>query len=173
MHFIATSGVMNGSTNGYTFTNIPQTFTALQVRMFGRFTGASSQQSFLMYPNSDGTFNKAIHRMFSTGSSFAAQGFGSQDLWIQSGIPAGNDLANTFGAAIVDIPDYASTNKYKVFKSLSGSDCNGNGEVHIGSGVWNVNTAITSLLIASGTGSIAAGSRFDLYGLTSTPVTGA
>jgi hypothetical protein len=111
--------------------------------------------------------------MYSSGSGWATQGFGSQNFWTSSGIPAGNDLASTYGAAIVDILDYASTNKFKVMRALSGGDCNGSGEVHLMSGAWNSNTAISSLLIASGTGNFAAHSRIDLYGITSTPVTGA
>lgn len=173
MHFIASSGVMNGSTTGYTFTNIPQTFTHLQLRLYGRFTGTSSLQSFLMYPNSDGTANKSIHRLYGSGSGTASQSFTNQDLWIASGIPTVSDTANVFGVAIVDILEYTNTSKAKVFKSLSGSDCNGSGEVHIGSGAWHVTTAITSFLIAAGTGAMASGSRFDLYGITTTSATGA
>jgi len=173
MHFIGTSGVMNGSTSGYTFTNIPQTFSHLQIRMFARFTGTSSLQSFLMYPNSDGTANKSIHRVYGSGTGTASQNFVNQDLWIASGIPTVSDPAGVFGVAIVDIFDYANTSKNKTFKSLSGSDCNGTGEIHIGSGSWQTTTAISSFLIAAGTGNMASGSRIDLYGITSSPNTGA
>lgn len=173
MVWIASSGTLSGSTSSFTFNSIPQTFTHLQVRTFTRLTGAASQQSLLIYPNSDGATDKTIHRLFGTGSATASQGFTSQSFWLASGIPAANDTANVFGSSIIDILDYTNTSKNKVMRALSGSDANGSGEVHLMSGLWASTVAISSLLIASGTGNLAAGSRIDLYGITSSSVTGA
>ena len=154
-----------GSVNSVTFSNIPQNYTHLQVRALTRCAGASTQQSILIYPNSDGAADKTIHRLYGTGASAASQGFTSQTFWIASGIPCGNDTANVFGASIIDILDYRNTSKNRVMRALSGSDANGSGEIHLLSGLWVSTVAISSLLIASGTGNLVANSTISLYGI--------
>ena len=174
MYPIATSGVLSGSTSSFTFTNIPSIYKHLQVRAYTRLTGASSQQSLLIYPNSDGSSLYSIHRMFTTGSSGTSQGFTNQSFLTASGIPAGNDLAGVFAATIIDIDDANNTSRFKTFKMFTGSSCNtGNSEVHMQSGLYRSNNAITSLLIASGTGNLAQYSRIDLYGIQAATATGA
>jgi len=174
MYPIATSGVLTGSTNSVTFSSIPSQYKHLQIRAYSRLTGASSQQSLLIYLNNDSASNYASHRMFTTGSAGASQGFADQGFVIASGIPAGNDLANTFAATIIDIDDANNTSRFKTMKIFSGSSCNtGASEVHMQSGHWRSNSAVTSILIASGTGNFAQYSQIDLYGIQSASATGA
>jgi hypothetical protein len=75
---------------------------------------------------------------------------------------------------IIDILDYTNTNKNKTMRSISGFDRNGGGTVGIWSVLYSTNTnAITSLILSGGGSYIANGSRFDLYGITSSQETGA
>jgi len=174
MYPIATSGVLTGSSNTVTFSGIPSQYKHLQIRAYTRLTGSASQQSILIYVNGDGSTLYSSHRMYTTGTAGASQGFSSQGFVIASGIPAGNDLANVFGTTIVDIDDSNSTSKFKTMKIFSGSSCNtGNGEAHMQSGLYKSNNAVTSLLIASGTGNFAQYSRIDLYGIQVATATGA
>jgi hypothetical protein len=46
---------------------------------------------------------------------------------------------------VVDILDYANTNKYKTVRSLGGIDNNGSGFLMYNSGLWMNTSAITSL----------------------------
>jgi hypothetical protein len=174
MYPIATSGVLTGSTNSVTFSSIPSQYKHLQIRAYTRLTGASSLQSNLVYFNGDGGANYASHRMYTTGTAGTSQGFTSQTFMIMSGIPAANDLANTFGLSIVDIDDANSTTKFKTLKVFSGASCNtGDGQAHMQSGLWRNNNAINSILIASGTGNFAQYSRIELYGILAATATGA
>jgi hypothetical protein len=174
MYPIATSGVLTGSTNSVTFSSIPSQYKHLQIRLYTRLTGASSLQSNLIYFNGDSAANYASHRLFTTGLVGASQGFSAQNFVIASGIPAANDLANVFGATIIDIDDANSATRFKTMKIFSGASCNtGNGEAHMQSGLWRSNNAITSVLIASGTGNFAQNSRIDLYGIQVATATGA
>jgi hypothetical protein len=174
MYPIATSGVMSGSTGSITFSGIPSIYKHLQIRAYTRFTGAASQQSILIYPNSDGSSLYSIHRMFTNGSSGTSQGFTNQSFMTASGIPCANDLANTFAATIIDIDDANNTSRFKTLKMFTGSSCNtGNSEVHMQSGLYRSNNAINALLIAAGNGNFAQYSRIDLYGILASTATGA
>jgi hypothetical protein len=174
MYPIATSGVLTGSTNSVTFSNIPSIYKHLQIRSYTRLTGVTTLQSNLIYFNGDGGANYALHRMYTTGTSGTSQGFTSQSFMLASGIPCANDLANTFGASIIDIDDANITTRFKTIKVFSGVSCNtGNGEVHMQSGLWRNNSAINSILVASGSGNFAQNSRIELYGILAATATGA
>jgi hypothetical protein len=76
-----------------------------------------------------------------------------------------------FGAGIVDILDYANTNKYKTIRSLTGHDHNGviagiHAIVNLNSGSWRSTSAINSIVIGvvSGT-AFNQYSSFALYGI--------
>jgi hypothetical protein len=170
---IATSGVLSGSTNGFIFTNIPQTFTHLQVRGFLRdsFTGSTNQSlSYLL--NGDTGANYSVHRTSGDGSSTVSQGFTSQSQMFQGSIPTAIELSNVYGVIITDILDYTDTNKNKTIRSISGYDKNGGGAVMISSGAWYNTAAVTQLNCFQSSNSVQF-SRIDLYGISISPATGA
>jgi hypothetical protein len=75
-------------------------------------------------------------------------------------------LQAAFGANIIDILDYANTNKYKTTRTLSGGDNNGSGFVQFMSGNWRNTNAVTSIDIFQVDGdTIAEYSQFALYGI--------
>jgi hypothetical protein len=77
-----------------------------------------------------------------------------------------NALSSTFGTCVVDIFDFANTNKYKTIKTIAGHDVNGGtGYALIRSGHWRSNNAITSLYIYPSAGNFAEHSHFALYGI--------
>jgi len=84
-------------------------------------------------------------------------------------------FASAFGVCILDVLDYRSTSKTKVLRSFGGNDLNGSGRVNI-TGIlpftFGSSTALQSLWFYIPS-NYAAGSRFDLYGITSSQVTGA
>lgn len=173
MTFIASSGVLSGSTNGFNFTNIPQTFTHLQVRGFLRDTFTSSvNQSLSFQFNGDNAANYAVHRMGGDGSGTYSQGFATQGSMFQGAIPTAIETANVFGIIITDILDYRNTSKNKTIRSISGYDANGTGTAMMSSGAWLNTAAITSINCSQSAGS-AQFSRIDLYGFTVSEQTGA
>lgn len=170
---IATSGVLTGSTNGFVFSNIPQTFTHLQVRAFLRdsFTGSVNQSLSFQF-NGDGAANYSVHRMAGEGVGFYSQGFANQSAMFQGSIPTAIEAANVFGVLITDILDYRNTSKNKTIKSFSGYDTNSTGSVMMSSGAWRSTAAITSIGCFESANS-AQFSRIDLYGISTAFQTGA
>ena len=170
---IATSGVLSGSTNGFQFTNIPQTFTHLQIRAFLRdsYTGSTNQSLSYVFNNDTGA-NYSVHRTFGDGSGTASQGFASQSQMFQGSIPTAIELSNDYCVIITDILDYTNTNKNKTIKSISGYDKNGGGAVMISSGAWYNTSAVTQINCYESANS-AQYSRIDLYGISISSATGA
>ena len=183
MVWIASNTISGSSTSLINFTSIPQTFTHLQVRCFWNTTSTSTGDYILaMTFNGDGYPNTSYSMHFLNGNGSAASSGSEINNWNATAGDLGKygsaiitPSANIFGVAIADVLDYTNTNKYKTSRSLSGYDNNGQGGVNLFSGVRLSTAAITSITVQhSGTGGFfAAGSRFDLYGITSSQVTGA
>jgi len=66
---------------------------------------------------------------------------------------------------IVDILDYANTNKYTTMRSLSAYDANGSGLVWFQSLLWMNTNAITNIKIIRSTSGFNQYSHFALYGI--------
>jgi hypothetical protein len=175
MIWIASSGTMTGSTNTVTFSSIPAGFNHLQIRISSRSTRSSADDLIYARFNSDSGNNYSWHYLQGDGASVTSSGF-SPDNTIYVGFnPAASSTANCFGTTVLDILDYANTSKNKTTRSLSGYDLNGSGKSMLISSAWYSTSAITSIFMANyATGANwAAGSRFDLYGITTSQVTGA
>jgi hypothetical protein len=74
-------------------------------------------------------------------------------------------ISSVFAANVIDILDYANTNKYKTTRSFSGADNNGSGFVQFMSGLWMNTAAITSITILPNSDNFAQYSSFALYGI--------
>jgi hypothetical protein len=162
------SGSPSGA-NTFSFTNIPTNFTHLQIRSI--LNNSAGNISISMQFNGSGGTNYARHYLFGDGSSAtsgALTSTGASTFTQYSGA-----TTNIFHASIIDILDYTNTSKNKTVRSLNGIDYNGSGSVLLGSAVWMVTDVISSITFATANGTWAVNSRFDLYGITSSPVTGA
>ena len=153
-----------------TFSSIPSTYKHLQIRLIarsGRSDGDAAAGGIYIQLNSN--FLTAQHQLRGNGSSISASGSsggltnGTIIIWV----PATGASAGIFGAGIVDILDYANTNKTKVVRILGGDDLNGSGYLAMTSGLWNSTSAITSITFGStdGVGNIPQYSSFALYGI--------
>ena len=158
-----------GGEASFTFSSIPSTYKHLQIRGIARTTAAIGGVAECYWrANADGGANYAYHRLYGDGTSVVATGIASQTE-IQFGpYQAGSGTtAGTYGSAIIDIVDYASTSKNKTFRILQGLDANTastNFRVAANSGVWLSTSAISSLTVY-GAAAFAAGSTFALYGI--------
>jgi hypothetical protein len=160
---IATT-TLTTATSTITFSSIPATYTHLQIRAIARVTNAVSELDIITQFNSDTASNYSSHQLYGDGSSAASGHFlgTNMTLYYTSGASA---IANNFGCAIIDILDYANTNKYKTTRSLSGTDNNGTGYALFRSGNWRSTSAITSITLTPSSGNIAQYSSFALYGV--------
>lgn len=173
MHHIASQVFTSGTTNTFNIINIPQNFQHLQLRFYTRDlqTFSNFDNMFIRF-NADYNANYAYHYIQGDGSSAYSVGVANQTFMPIGSMPSVNALANTYGCTIVDIFDYSSTTKNKTFKAISGADANGSGYTTFASGVWMSTSAINRFEAGGQNtgGFIAAGSRVDVYGITTNPI---
>lgn len=162
------------SAGSFTFSNIPQNFNHLQIRLYSRSNFASATASAFLRFNSDSGSNYTYHNLQSDGATATANSAtGSTVAWAGN-VPAANSLANVFGSTIIDILEYNTTNKNKIIRAIDGYDTNGAGQVYLASSLWLNTSAVSSILLVSGGGAnFVAGSRADLYGISTSNLTGA
>lgn len=165
---IATATVGSGGSSSISFSSIPSTYKHLQVRGFARDDRAAVYDNLVMQFNSDTTTtNYTSHLLQGNGSSASASNF-VQNI---AGAGVGNVLADgsvnasIFGAFVIDILDYANTNKYKTTRMIGGVDNNGSGVVGLTSGLWSNTAAISTILIKGLNGNLQQYSHFALYGI--------
>jgi hypothetical protein len=151
------------------FSSIPSTFRHLQLRCLIKTARTSSNLSSTPFIfNSDSTNLYSYHDVQGNGATTSASGSASTQT-IDSGRVSGNlSSANVFGAQIIDILDYADTNKYKTVRFLNGFDNNGSGVIALNSGAWRSTSAINSITFQApfdaATGYLQY-SSFALYGI--------
>jgi len=160
----------SGSSNTVTFSNIPQTFKHLQIRMIGRSTGSNTGYGFFLRANGDSGSNYL--RYWAVGRDNAASIVGSSAFEGQmsiGGITGANSGANMMMGCVLDVLEYTSTAKKKSFKWMAGCDQNqvfGDTYVRAGGGMWQSTSAITSISIVIDDGSSwTTASKFYLYGI--------
>ena len=164
---LATVTVPSGGVASVTFAGIPTGYKHLQIRYLANFTGTSVgySQPYCQF-NSDTATNYDNHALYGTGSAAGASYFaagGAYAAWIPD-----SAYANTFGAGVIDILDYANTNKNKTMRTLGGFNRNFNASanelVGLTSALWRNTAAITSIDI-KGTTTFSQYSQFALYGI--------
>jgi hypothetical protein len=168
MEPIASTLVGSGGTSTISFTNIPQIYKHLQVRYIGRTnTGASNQDQLHGQFNSDTSSSYAWHRLIADGAGVYA-GASTSQTYINLGTLARNgEPSNVFGVGVIDILDYALSNKNKTTRTLTGEDANSGSDEFVGlySGLWINTSPITQFNIFSTGASFLQYSRFSLYGI--------
>lgn len=163
-YFSIASASGTGSSGTITFSSIPSTYTHLQIRFIGRSSSAASSTVRVNF-NSDTGSNYANHMLYGEGSAAYAANNTSQTYMRFYGMAYSGLTASVMSAHIVDILDYANTNKNKVYRTLGGFDANGSGEQGLFSGLWMSTAAITSIDLIAGAGSWTTDSKFALYGI--------
>jgi hypothetical protein len=173
---ISTVTVGSGGSGTITFSSIPATYTHLQVRGIVQTSrGTYSVDNMITRFNSDTASNYAWHYIsggYTTTPIVEAGGGGSAtfmyNLHVSTSVPG-----TTFASVVMDILDYANTNKFKTVRTLNGFDVNGTagtgsygGTVTLMSGLWRSTSAITSITFAPEVGpNFAQYSQFALYGI--------
>jgi hypothetical protein len=124
---IATVSVGGGGAADVEFTSIPATYTHLQIRGIHRSTPTTPDAFYaIKYQyNGDTGSNYTYHYIVGTGSAANAYAGTSQsDGW--AGVCTSDGItASVYSAGVIDILDYANTNKYKTMRLLNGTDANG------------------------------------------------
>lgn len=152
-----------GSSGTITFSSIPSTYTHLQIRGISRNSYPSSQTNVRF--NSDTGSNYSNHMFYGEGNAAYAAQNASQTFFRFYGLSYSSLTAGIMSGHIIDILDYANTNKYKTARTLGGFDANGSGEQGLFSGLWMSTTAVTSIDLIATSGNWTTDTRFALYGI--------
>jgi hypothetical protein len=164
---IATTTVGAGGASSITFSGIPSTYTHLQVRGIVRdvTAGTGSQNGSIQVNGSSSDYS--LHYLAGNSSTVFTDYATSASQAYLYPIVSGGATANTFSSVIIDILDYANTNKYKTFRCLSGFNINGTGTVRLASGSWQNTNAISSIRLFTygDSGNLAQYSSFAIYGI--------
>lgn len=140
---VATSG-----TSTVTFSSIPSTYKHLQLRSAQLGGGSTIQLNNV----TAAVYARAY--VYTSGTNVLSGDNINQSFMAMLNYSSTNPAVN-----ILDIHDYAATDKRKTLYSLTGAS----NEIAIYTGFFNNNNAISTITI--GSGSIAAGSVFALYGI--------
>lgn len=162
--FEAIASTTLSSTGTVTFSSIPSTYKHLQLRVFARGSGASAATNLQIRLNNDSNTNYAETRLNGDGTSVTATNSTSSTVITVGRISASTATSNVYGCSIIDILDYASTNKHKTVNTIGGNDRNGSGDSVFHMGLWLSTSAVTQIDIVT---SCLSGSVFSLYGLRS------
>ena len=164
------SVAVTSATSAITFTNIPQNYTNLEIRIVGKSTRANSSGSTVFTTvNSDTTATnyRGQYVVATHGSSTVTSGPLAQDAgyYLYTGLAQGANATNQVTANITTIFDYANTNKYKTSRTILGEDNNTTGYSGVYQCLWMNTAAITSLSFIILSYTWAIGSKISLYGI--------
>jgi hypothetical protein len=168
-----------GGESTLSFSSISSAYKHLQIRGIHRVSGSFYTGDVFMRVGAgsiDSGNNYSNHIIVGDGTSAAAAGGGSRssvmgfDYYNSVG-----SLATTgmFAACVIDLLDYANTNKYKTMRFLEGREINRNdtdSRVYFESGLWQSTSAISNVQFAclngaGSAGTFIAGTTFALYGI--------
>lgn len=161
------SATGTGSSGTITFSSIPSTYAALQIRMNARTDVASTAATVLLYANGDTGANYIRHNLTGNGTTVTAGASAAPASSVFTILRATGSTApaNTTGTGILDIHDYASTTKNKVFRCITGTEDNTVGQIILYSGAWLSTSAINSISLYLSSGNFTTQSTFALYGI--------
>jgi hypothetical protein len=167
---IATVTVGAGGSTSISFGSIPIAYKHLQIRGMSRTNlAALGFASLTMQFNSDTATSYDWHRLWGNGSAANAGSTAPDSSMLFGVTSADQNTANEFSVFVTDILDFQNTNKNKVIRTLTGGDDNvggASGYVGLHSGEWRNTAAVTSIVIAPGSGqSFKQYSSFALYGI--------
>ena len=166
------SVLLSSAATTVTFSNIPATYTHLQLRFLAQTNRATiGRDSVKAYFNADTTAFYTSHGLQGDGTSTAAYSNGVSGTYMELGYVSSSAASGFFGLCVIDILDYANPNKNTVCRSMSGANLNGSvggygGNVGVNSGVWLKTTAVSSITLTPFVGTtFSAYSQFSLYGV--------
>lgn len=168
---IATVTVGSGGSSTITFSSIPSSYTHLQIRGIVRSDRGSTEDTGRIRFNSDTGNNYNTHVLEAyTGPATAVSASAATSSSYSGYTTAGNNATSgIFAPIIIDILDYANTNKYKTIRILGGLELNTTANYNYAdllSGSWMSTSAITSIIFTPviGTNWVQY-SHFSLYGI--------
>jgi hypothetical protein len=162
--------LISSNTASVTFSNLNNysAYKHLQVRIAARSDRASSVANIGIRFNSDSGSNYATHLLEGTGTAVSTGARTGDSATGRFKIPGNTATANSFGASVIDILDFASSSKNTTTRHLAGMHETSASQYQIilSSGLWVNTAAVTSVFFYELNGNnFVSGSRFSLYGI--------
>jgi hypothetical protein len=158
------STLVASATSTITFSNIPQGYKHLQLRLMSRHsaTGSYIKVSF----NGDTSTSSYTWHYLSGNGTAASSGGAATGTYPGCVINNVGGTSTAYAAVVMDILDYTNTNKYKTTRTLGGADYNGSGAIDLASSLWLSTSPINSISMSyDQNDTFAQYSRFSLYGI--------
>jgi hypothetical protein len=115
--------------------------------------------------NNDTASSYSQHTLRGDGANVFASGAASQGaMYAGAGIADAGSTASVFSGGVMDVLDYANTNKNKTVRVLNGFDRNGGGQIVFSSGAWYSTTAVNRLDLTTDNNWVEY-TTFALYGI--------
>jgi len=151
-----------------TFSSIPATYEHLQLRMSWRDGSTGTYGMIKTRFNGDTGNNYQYHLMRGYGTTAATDTAASTDYIANNFVIAEGSPRTGYTSAIVDILDYANTNKNTTTQTMLGSVSGTVSQVVFHSGMWDSTAAVNTILLTYVWGpDILRGTEVTLYGLNS------
>ena len=153
-----------------TFASIPATYEHLQLRVSSHDQDTVSANYLYVRLNNDSGSNYSSHFVEGYSSSnYASAATGATYGKWGTAIGA-NNMATEYSNSVIDILDYANTNKNTTIQYLSGAatELAGARNVKFGSSLWDDTSAVSEIdVYVTGTPAFQRGTEMTLYGLNS------
>jgi hypothetical protein len=161
---LSTVTVPSGGLSEIIFAGLPTFgYSHLQIRGIGYASGAGSNwyDAFMQF-NSDTGANYAYHALEGDGTS-ASSGASANRSNMIIGYFGGQNVSGM----VIDVLDYAATNKNKTVRALTGLNQNNANDrgILLVSNLWNNTSAINSIRIFPSSGTISQYTQFSVYGV--------
>lgn len=144
-----------------TFSNIPQTYKHLQLRIN---QSTSAGNNLRLRINDDSNANYSGHQLTAEGSTVFSSYQSASYSWLYIGYSVG--LQGTPHMTVLDVLDYTNTSKYTTTRSLEANPMtDSSGWLGLWSGSWKNTAAVTSLTVYIPSGYYTEYSSFALYGI--------
>ena len=163
-----TTTYLEADTGEVVFASIPSTYEHLQLWICDRSARSSGDALQIQFGTGGGSpdsgTNYSYHNMNGTGSS-AAGAATTGATFIQVGdTPSQDSDSSVYGGKVIDILDYANTNKNTSVSNLIDT---GAARVYFSSGLWDATGAVDRIRLFNYSANFMRGSEFTLYGLNS------
>ena len=169
MKALQTVTVGAGGVNNLSFTNIPQTYTDLIIKISARRSSAGLGGPLVIYFNDDLSNVYSNYRLLGNGSAVSANANTPLTVGLVGEGVGDGATANTFSNADIYIPNYASNTLQKAYGSdMVGENNATEAYITLIPGNWGNTNPITKITIESGsapTSQIMQYSTFTLYGV--------
>lgn len=157
----------SGSSNQFSFTNIPQTYQDLLVVVYARSTGAVTTTTTNMVINGDSSSSNYSRTILKGDGSSATSSRDTNfsQAYGLDGLPGASSTSGIFSSAEIHILNYANTSTYKTMLSRQAADLNGSGLTELYVTLWRSTSSVQYFYINTNSGNYASGSTIALYGI--------